>query len=247
MQRQAGLIRLIQAQGLLPVKTLSSLLGVSEMTVRRDLETLQYHKPNDMESPKSPSQGESYSLMQALALANEQKDNIGRFAVSLIEPNDIIIIDTGSTTARMLPHIPSDKGLSVLCYNANVLLSLRYKPGIQLLFCGGVYHPNTEMFESPEAIQFIQRTRANKVFLSAAGVHRDLGITCANTHEVPTKNAVIHSSQQRILLVDSGKFDQLRLAWFCGLEDVNTIVTDKNLPEDWQQIIQDKGIELYMV
>lgn len=246
-QRQSELIRIIQAQGLLPVKTLSSILGVSEMTVRRDLEAMQYHPAEKLDGLEAVPQNGDYSLLQALEKANEQKNSIGRFAASLIEPNDVIIIDTGSTTARMLSHIPSDKSLTVLCYNANVLLDLRYKPGIQLLFCGGVYHQNTEMFESPEGIQFIERTRANKVFLSAAGVHRELGITCANAHEVPTKNAVIKSSSQRILLVDSGKFDQLRSAYFCELEDVNTIVTDKNLPEDWQRLIQNKGIELHMV
>lgn len=241
-QRQHQLLGILQSQGLLPVRVLAGLLNVSEMTIRRDLDSLPHQLPYGQKAPTS-----SYSLMQAIKDANEQKERIGKFAASLLEPNDVAVVDTGSTTARMLPYLPTDKNLTILCYNANVLLELRHKPGIQLLFCGGAYHPNTEMFESPEGIQFIARTRANKVFLSAAGVHETLGLTCANQYEVPTKSAVIQSSFQRILLADSSKFGQLRSSYFCNLEDIHTVVTDKSLPQEWQQLIQSKKIKLYMV
>lgn len=249
--RQTELLRVIEAQGLLPIKTLSSILRVSEMTVRRDLQALQ--KPAQAQGllPNEVGKGigstSDYSLLQALEKANRQKNRIGLFAASLIMPNDVVIIDTGSTTARILPHIPADKNLTILCYNANVMLELRYKAGIQLLFCGGVYHQNTEMFESPESIKFIERIRANKVFISAAGIHKKLGITCANAHEVPTKNAVMRSSQERILVADSGKFGQLRSSYFCGLNEINTVVTDSQLGDDWQIYIKEKGIGLHLV
>lgn len=242
--RRQKLISIIAAQGRLPVKTLSSMLGVSEMTVRRDLEALEgMQAPNETDT----SEGGEYSLLAALEKSNSQKDKIGKYAASLIQPDDVIIIDTGSTTARMLPYIPSDRNLTVLCYNANVLLELRHRPGIQLLFCGGVFHPNTELFESPEGIQFIERTRANKVFLSAAGVHKDLGVTCANTYEVPTKTAVIKSSGERILLADSGKFGQLRSAYFCELSDVSRVVTDAGLSDAWRSLLEEKGIPVHIV
>lgn len=246
-KRQEELIRIMQERGMRSVRTLSTILGVSEMTIRRDLDELAARDVKLETTTNAIAQNGDYNFLQALQKANEQKERIGHFAASLIEPNDVIIIDTGSTTAKMLPHIPSDKNLTVLSYNANVLVDLRYKPGLQLLFCGGVYHQNTEMFESPESIQFIERTRANKVFLSAAGVHKELGITCANTHEVPTKIAVIRSSQQRILLVDSNKFDQVRSSHFCDMDCIHTIVTDKNLSQDWQNRIHNLGIELHLV
>ena len=238
VQRQNELVRIIEAQGMLPVKTIASMLNVSEMTVRRDIEAL---------GEESGSVLNEYNLLQALENSNEQKDRIGKKAASLIEPNDVIIIDTGSTTARILPYVPADKNLTVVCYNANVLMELRYKPGIRLLFCGGVYHPNTEMFESPEGIQFIERTRANKVFLSAAGVHAELGVTCANSHEVPTKNAVIKSSSERILVADSDKFGQVKSSYFCELDDVGTVVTDKNLSQEWEEFLKQKGIQVHLV
>ena len=211
-KRQQDLINIIETQGMLPVRSIAAMLNVSEMTVRRDLEKLR----ND--GGAAGEQSGQYNLLEAIEHSNHQKEEIGKYAASLIEPNDVIIIDTGSTTARILPYLPENMNLTILSYNANVLIELRHKPGIQLLFCGGNYHLNTEMFESEEGIAFIRRIRANKAFLSAAGIHRELGITCANTYEVATKQAAISSSSQKILVSDSSKFGRLRSAYFCDLE-----------------------------
>ena len=216
-KRQQDLINIIETQGMLPVRSIAAMLNVSEMTVRRDLEKLR----ND--GGAAGEQSGQYNLLEAIEHSNHQKEEIGKYAASLIEPNDVIIIDTGSTTARILPYLPENMNLTILSYNANVLIELRHKPGIQLLFCGGNYHLNTEMFESEEGIAFIRRIRANKAFLSAAGIHRELGITCANTYEVATKQAAISSSSQKILVSDSSKFGRLRSAYFCDLDEIDTI------------------------
>lgn len=244
-RRQNKLTQIIKEQGVLPIKTMASMLGVSEMTIRRDLEAFQRQAA---EAPHTLAKNDSngYNILDAAKKADLQKSLIGEFAASLIEPNDVIIIDTGSTTAKILPHIPKSLNLTVLCYNANVLLELRCKPGIQLFMCGGVYHENAEMFESPEGIQFIERTRANKVFLSAAGIHEELGVTCANSYEVPTKNAVIKSSSEKILVADSSKFGVIRSSYFCDLSDINVIVTDSNLSAYWRERVLEKGITLYL-
>ena len=240
-KRQQDLINIIETQGMLPVRSIAAMLNVSEMTVRRDLEKLR----ND--GGAAGEQSGQYNLLEAIEHSNHQKEEIGKYAASLIEPNDVIIIDTGSTTARILPYLPENMNLTILSYNANVLIELRHKPGIQLLFCGGNYHLNTEMLESEEGIAFIRRIRANKAFLSAAGIHRELGITCANTYEVATKQAAISSSSQKILVSDSSKFGRLRSAYFCDLDEIDTIITDHSLPKDWRDELSQRKIELHEV
>ena len=238
-QRQNRLLQMISAQGLLPVRTLAMRLAVSEMTVRRDLAELELGHPGDGEEG-------GYSLLQEVEKAEAQKEAIGHFAASLIEPRDVIAIDTGSTTAKILPHIPTNLDLTVLCYNANVLFALQNHPGVRLLMCGGVYHPNTEMMESPEGIAFIRRVRVNKAFLSAAGIHQTLGVTCANPYEVAVKEAVIRSSSQKILVADSGKFGQVRSSHFCDLGDLDAVVTDTHLPPQWQADLRETGLPLHL-
>ena len=244
-ERHNRLIQIIRTEGMLPIRKLANILSVSEMTIRRDLAELGSH--NGFESDADPKTDQAgYDLLVSLQKSYEQKSEIGKLAATLVKPDDFIIVDTGSTTARMLQYLPEDHNLSILCYNTNILMELRYKMGIKLLFCGGTYHRSTEMFESPESIQFIKRMRANKVFLSAAGVHRELGITCAYAYEVLTKKAIIQSSLECILLVDSSKFDQIKPSYFCDLSDINVIVTDKGLSVEWQKHIQDKGIRLFL-
>jgi DeoR family deoxyribose operon repressor len=243
-QRQKELINIVRTRGLLPIKTLASMLNVSEMTIRRDFRLLETSQDT---SSISDTQNSSYNLLQAAQFSNAQKEAIGAFAASLIQPNDAIIIDTGSTTARILPHIQDDLDLTVLCYNANVLMELRHKPNMQLFFSGGIYHRNTEMFESAEGIQFIKRIRCDKVFLSAAGIHKELGITCVNSYEVPTKQAIIESSLEKILVADSSKFERFYPSFFASLDKIDVIVTDTGLTREWQSFICEQGITLHIV
>ena len=241
-QRQNELLRIISNKGMLPVKTLASILGVSEMTVRRDLSCLQASSDDQRQAST-----DEYNLISAATKRNAQKERIGRFAASMIAPNDIIIIDTGSTTAKITRHISDEMPLSVICYNGNLFFELRRKPNISLFVCGGYYHENTEMLECPESVGFIETKRANKVFLSAAGVHFTLGITCENAYEVPTKNAALKSSSEKILLADSSKFGQVRASYVCPLSNFDAIVTDTNLSQEWKDFILDQGIRLHLV
>lgn len=242
IQRRIELLRIINKKGMLSVKTLASMLGVSEMTVRRDLNSMQ-----EYESAQNASAAGEYNLLSAAKQRNEQKERIGQFAASMIAPNDIIIIDTGSTTAKIPKYIPNDIPLDVICYNGNIFFELRHKLNIHLFVCGGNYHEKTEMLESPESIRFIETKRANKVFLSSAGVHQTLGITCENAYEVPTKTAALLSSSEKILLTDSSKFGQVRSSYICQLSEIDAIVTDDNLSEDWKTLISGLGIRLFLV
>lgn len=247
-KRQAELVKIIETHGMLPMKDLASLLQVSPMTVYRDLNELKFKSdiassPNDSLDDNDTASS-SYNLLQAIQESNEQKEKIGKFAAGLLNENDIIILDTGSTVDRMLPYIPENKNISIVCFNANVLAELRHKQGIRIFFAGGIYHPETELCESPEGIMFLKRLRANKLFLSAAGVHEQLGITCAKEYETATKKAIIESASMRILLADSGKFGRVCSSYFCDLNIVHRVVTDNKISPQWKQILEDYGIEL---
>ena len=252
-ERIEKLIDILKVRAYVPIRELAALLGVSEMTIRRDIDLLKQSRAVENISGTavySPAlngnkEEQEYALFEEQQQKNMQKDTIGRFAASLVEEGDIIILDTGSTTERIVPHLPTDKKLTVLCYNINILMELHRNPGVDMLFAGGKYHPNTQMFESPEGIEYIRNLRASKVFVSAAGVHADLGITCRNSYEVPTKRAILKSSLQKILVTDSSKFDVVRSAYFCDLSDIDIVITDSGLSKEWIERITALGIKLY--
>lgn len=247
--RQNEIIQLIKTYGNISAKEIAAKLQVSQMTIYRDLAEL--NNPSNVTQSaqeKTPlNEPPTYNLLQAIHESNEQKEKIGQFAATLIEENDIIIVDTGSTVDKMLPYIPEYKNISIICFTANALAELRHKQGIKIFFAGGVYHPNTELCESPEGIMFLNRHRANKVFLSAAGIHETLGLTCADESEIATKKAILKSASEHILLVDSDKFDKVRSSHFCDLSAIHSIISDHKLSSKWKQRIIDSGISLHIV
>lgn len=251
--RLEKLMEILKVRGYVSVHELSTLLHVSEMTIRRDIQIL---KKNNMAenvagtTVYNPAHlgmkvDRNYTLTQEQQHKNTQKEAIGQFAASLVQENDIIIIDTGSTTEKIVSYLPTNQNISVLCYNINILMELRRNPGVNMLFAGGRYHPNTQMFESPEGIDFIRGLRANKVFISAAGIHDSLGVTCVHNYEVPTKHAILKSSIEKILVADSSKFGVVRSSFFCDLSEIDTVITDNELSSTWQNYFHAKGVRLH--
>lgn len=254
-ERLYQMIQTLKREKGLTIKELAGLFNVSEMTIRRDLDVLKdqgmildihgaaVYNPQNAHLDEE----EGYSLERATTARVKEKDRIGIYAASLIEEGECVIIDNGSTTEHLASHIDSQLKATVFSCNLNILNKLCNKPNLSLIFGGGHYHPDTLMFESPESLMLIRRTRATKVFISAAGIHETLGITCASAYEQETKQAILESGAQRILLVDSSKFDLVKACYIADLTDFHKVITDKNLSEEWQERVHEMGIELVMV
>ena len=237
------------------VKTLSEKLRVSEMTIRRDLKILEdqnlvlsRHGGVFFNSGTAGRNVESdYTLPVAGTVRMAEKKRIAEKAVSLIGPDDVITLDSGSTMELVSRLIPSDLPLTVLCYSLNVLNEMTRKKNCQVLFAGGLFHERSQMFESPEGLSLIRRTRAVKAFVSASGANAELGVTTKIHHERAVKEAIMESSQEKILLVDSSKFGKVQTNYFAALEDFSTIITDMGIPGEYERIIRDYGTELFIV
>ncbi|MCL2694737.1 MAG: DeoR/GlpR family DNA-binding transcription regulator [Clostridiales bacterium] len=255
VDRTNQLIEILYRKQRTTIKELASLLQVSEMTIRRDLEILKgkgivanvrgsvlYETQNLLQVVN-----DEYSLMRAGTAHVKEKEKIGVCGASLIELDDCIIIDNGTTTEHIADYIPNELRLTILSCNLNIINKVCDKPNIRLIFGGGYFHSDTYMFESAESVSLIKRTRASKVFVSAAGVHESLGVTCTNNYELHTKQAILESGAERILVLDSSKFGIVKSCYFADIADFNKIITDKNLPVYWQELITEKGISLIMV
>lgn len=253
--RMNRLIEILKSQNYVPIKEIAQRLQVSEMTIRRDLVALQQSLPiknvngvlvlnSDREN--SPLHKE-YNLISEAQVQNEVKALIGRFAATMIHPGDCVILDIGSTTEQLARFLPQDLECEVLCLTRNILNQLCQFPNVSIALPGGYYIPQTELFIGSSGINFIKSIRANKAFISAAGIHEDLGISCANSYEVDAKRAIMHSAQQHILVADSSKFGVVRSSYFCDLSDIHAVITDSGLSPQWRSLLQERGIPVYLV
>jgi len=253
--RHNYILRKLSIDGFANIKDLSSRLKVTEMTIRRDLRQLAKQNivnliPSGAVLKKnsfSESNEEKYFIEKAESVMLEEKIKISRKAASLIEPNDIIVIDTGTTPENLPKFIPENIPITIICYTLNLLLNVYENKNWQLVFPGGYFHQDTFMFERPEGIEMIKKIRANTAFITAAGVTERLGLTCASNYEKNTKQAVIESSDKNILLVDSSKFGKVKISHFAEIKDFDAIITDSGISKEFKDIIENSGITLYIV
>jgi len=245
----------LSVDGFANIKDLSKKLEVSEMTVRRDLRELSKENIVTLVSGgaflkrNSPidTDEEKYLIQTAESLMLEEKIKISRKAASLVEPNDVIVIDTGSTTENLPKFIPENMPLTVICYTLNILFNVYENKNWKLVFPGGYFHNNTLMFESPEGIGVIKKIRANTSFVAGGGISRKLELTTPTSYEKETKKAIIESSYKKILMVDSSKFGKIKISHFADLTDFDIVITDSGISKEFEEIIKNTGIELYIV
>lgn len=250
-QRMNQILNLLENQQDITVRDLANHFSVSEITIRRDLSELKYdanivHHYGYVSKVKGGA-NEGYDLFPEKGRMISEKERIGKYAISLLQADDLIIIDTGTTTDFVARYLPEDLDLTVMCFTYNALAHLLNKPRAKIIFPGGYFHPNSQFFESPQGTNLIESIRVNKLFLSASGIHEKLGITCGNNYEVVTKRAILNSAQTRILLADSSKFGKLRLAYFAQLDEIDIIVTDDGLSDEWRELIYKHNIDLRIV
>jgi DeoR family deoxyribose operon repressor len=246
-----AILHILQERSAASIQELAERLSVSEMTIRRDLGVLVednlvrlVHAGAVLNPGVLDSGQPRYSLAEAGGQQTEEKKRVGRLAAALIEPEDIVIVDSGSTTEWLVRSLPDEIPLTVLCFALNILVEAHRHNGCRLVFAGGALHENTLMFESPEGIELVRRYRANKAFVSASGISERLGVTCSNPYETRIKQAALASSLTRILVADSSKFGRIQAAHFAELKDFDIIVTDSGIPEEQAEVVRAAGIRL---
>lgn len=252
--RQQEIIALLKERHLATIKELATTFAVSDMTIRRDVAALKadgdillVNGVVMLSQHALALHEEPYELTTADLLQVEEKRRIGAYAASLVAPDEVVVLDTGSTTVQLAKALPEDMPLTVVCYNMNNLMEIYKRKCCDIILPGGQFYRNTQMFQSPEGTQMLQRIRAHKAFVSAAGIDKNLGLTCVDQYEVAVKQAVLESSATRILLADSTKFNRIAPAYFAQLREFDCVVTDVGLPQSWQDAIHEMDIELHLV
>lgn len=253
--RRRSIEKCLEEKGVLRIRELAEMFDVSEMTIRRDVSEMEkLGKARNLNGIVfSPAEDAPHSFSKQYDVLKEEKNQpeaksaLGEYAASLVERGDSIFMDVGSTVNQIAKCIPRDLKCNVLCTTLNSFLPLADNHYGELSLLGGLYDSGTQMFLSEENLSFIRRIRASKLFLSAAGIHQNLGLSCANSYEVPVKRALIQSAERVILVADSGKFGLVRSAYFCDLADVHEVITDDGLSEQWIDYLTHRGIKVHIV
>lgn len=212
---------LISAKGPLQLNKVAEQLGVTEMTIRRDLAAV--NSPlaclgGYVLEATLPTDEEKYSLDKEIDQHAARKRLACQRAAEWVEDGDSVFIDCGTTMIHFAEALPPGMTLSVVCYSMNIASIVSRRPNTQLMLLGGLFHPSSATFYSDESVQYLGRLGINKAFVSAGGVDPKRGASCSNFHEVAVKQAAIRSAAQSFLVVDESKLGRLCPAFFSPLD-----------------------------
>nr|QNH85857.1 BolY [Burkholderia gladioli] len=248
-ERIRTLMNVLQGQNAIHLREVAELFDVSEMTIRRDLADNPHglsliggYVTRHFDAQRSDI-GE-YLISAENHRQTEQKRRIGKLAAQFVKTGDTIFVDCGSTTPFLIDFIPDELEFTAVCNSLNVFAKLQQKPHCSVILCGGVYHRKNMVFESVAEIGILDTVRVSKAFISAAGVSERCGVTCFNFHEVDAKKKVMQRAQNRFLLVDHSKFDEVRAAYFAELTDFHYVISDAQPNPRYESSLREHGIAL---
>ncbi|MEM6468509.1 MAG: DeoR/GlpR family DNA-binding transcription regulator [Planctomycetota bacterium] len=245
--RRARLRQIIRISGFSALGELAESLSVSESTIRRDLE----HLENADEVRRTHGgvfwTGES-STIRAFEDRTDSswvnKAAIGAEAAKLVDDNDTILLDGGSTTYELARCLVGRR-LQVVTNSLPVAHLLSSSDSIDLVMIGGCVRGRTAVAIGPLADDMIRKINVRTAFLSVAGVN-ERGFFNDNMMLVEGEKTMMESADRCIVVADHSKFGKVSLSRLCGLDQVDGVITDVGLPSDWKVKVENAGVNLVL-
>lgn len=247
-ERQEKIMRTLEEDGSVKVNKLSEYFNVSEATIRRDLQEMEdkkFLKRTHGGAVKFAITNYEPTFSDKTNKKSEEKTAIGKFAASLINDGDTIILDSGTTTLEIAKHI-SNENLTVITNSIDIAAELINKDGIELIITGGMIRSSTRAMVGHISEATYKNFKVDKAFIGANGISINAGITTPNFVEAQTKKAMLNCANKLIVVADSSKFDNVCFSVICPIEDVTAIVTNEGLTEDVSIDYKKLGIEILL-
>jgi DeoR/GlpR family transcriptional regulator of sugar metabolism len=230
------------------LEELSQRVGVSVSTVRRDLTALEAggtlkrtHGGARILNPKTDEF--IFSTRDAHQLA--EKEAIGKACAELIQPNQSIIIDAGTTCYHVARHL-EDKPLQIITNSLPVANLFTAATCVELVSSGGVIYPRLGVLVGPLAVEtFSKRIHADVAIMSGGGITLE-GVSNSHGLLIDIQLAMIRAAHKVIFCLDHTKFNRQSVLPLCGLDSVDTIVTDDQAPHDLVEHLRAREIEVIL-
>lgn len=253
-QREKLILDVMGVTGFVTYRDLEARLDASPATIRRDLTRLESEGRlvrvhggasavgNAGRKSDRPLQLAGTPFDQAIGLNLNQKEAIGRAAAALCEPGEGIMIDGGTTTLQMCPHL-SGLDLQILTNSLHIVNALLPQPGTRILVPSGSVFREQNIILAPAGEDSMPQFHAPKLFMGAAAVGPQ-GVMQQDVILVAAERRLIERAEKLILLVDSTKFVSSSGAIVCALTEVDVLITDTGIADAMAKQIEAAGVEL---
>ncbi len=249
-ERQQEILSILKTEGTVTVSKLSATLGVTEETVRRDLEKLESKELlRRTHGGALPIEGGNYelSLEKRKTLNVEAKLALAHKAVEYVAPGDSIFLDASTTTFYMAKELKNMKNITVVTNSIRVINELSGVEGIKVIAIGGMVS-NNQSFVGTIAENYITDNYfADKMFFSSKGIGNSNIILEGNEQECFIKQRMIENSRFHYYLCDKSKIGKVGYMKLASFEDIEYIVTDAQFDEETELLLKENNVEIINV
>lgn len=237
-KRYEVILKLLEEKRSITVPEIKEVLGISESTIRRDLTALDKAGKLCKVFGGAVAVDAAYtaaepSVAQKMGVKKEEKQQIARYAASLIGPDDFIYLDAGTSTGYMIDYVTEKKATFVT--NAVSHAQRLAAAGFRVILIGGELKGTTEAVVGNQAILSIQSYHFTKGFFGTNGISRSAGFTTPDCNEALVKKTALEHSRKKYILADSSKFGNISSVTFAPINEAE-ILTDRETPEGFSGI-----------
>lgn len=228
IKRQQYILTLLQSQKAVDVKELEKELFVNAATIRRDLNSLERTglvKRTYGGAVLVEGLDTEIPLYARESRNNDKKDYICRLAASYVKDGDTIILDSSSTTSRIIKFLASKKDLKIITNGAKTAVLLTKLPDAAIYCTGGKMRENSLSYIGQTAIEYIKNFNADLLLFSCRGLSEN-GLTDSSDDEALLRRVMLQHSRKSILLIDSTKINIDSFFYICKADQVDHIICD---------------------
>ena len=247
-ERQQAIAGLVAQTGRVSVSDLAARFAVTTETVRRDLSSLEraglVRRVHGGVVPVNALSLLELGVGDRDRSSAEQKDRIAAAAVELVPEHGSVLLDAGTTTARLASRLPSDHRLDVLTHAVPIAARLAGQANVTLRLLPGRVRTTTQAAVGVETVEAVSRLRTDVAFVGTNGISVDHGLSTPDHSEAAVKRAIVASARRVVLLADADKLGKEHLVKFAELGEVHVLVTDDRATRDQLEPLEKLGVEV---
>jgi DeoR family transcriptional regulator, aga operon transcriptional repressor len=252
-KRREIITQQLARENVVRVAQLSRSFGVSEVSIRRDLERLErqglLQRVHGGAVAMAVGSGAA-ELASAQSFHVDEKRRIGQAAAALVRPGERVIFDSGTTVLEVARSLSTDQArssnLTAITSSLPIVQELGHRPWVNLLLLGGIYLPEYRVVAGPQAVENLRGLHADKMFLGTDGLTLDHGLTTANVLEAEVDRAMVRAADQIIIVADSSKIGCAGLTTIIPLDEAHVLITDRGAPEGFLDQLRSLGIQVIL-
>jgi DeoR/GlpR family transcriptional regulator of sugar metabolism len=246
-ERQERIVDLLEQHGRVSVAALSERFGLSQATIRSDLEALVQEGlivRTHGGAILADDSGIEISFELRRRLRAAEKKRIGAAAAAMIEDGESIALDASTTALAIANEIRDRRELTVVTNGIYTALALIDRPGITVFMPGGFLRRDSVSMVGGDGRELIHRYHVQRGFFGAKGIALHEGLTDVNRDEVAIKRDMVQHARQVIAVVDSSKWGRVGFASFAGMDEIDCVITDLDAPPDMVLALEEAGVRV---